>query len=118
MVYDDNVKSTFRYCKYHPDIASAFAVIIQQFLWIPLGGMFIAIVTPSNFEPITRARVHSARFFSQKRDLLHKYSHIIDKVEFSTPSLEDIKFTQATICKYNKGFMNVYNTQYSMLALP
>ena len=55
LVYDDDVKSAFHHCKYHPDVASAFAFIIQENLWIPLGGMFGSIVTPANFEPIARA---------------------------------------------------------------
>ena len=38
LVYDDDVKSAFRHYKYHPDITAAFAFIIQNLLWIPLGG--------------------------------------------------------------------------------
>ena len=95
-------------------MASAFAFIIQQLLWVPLGGMFGSIVTPSNFEPIARARTHLAEFLSDRRDLLQKYVHIIDKVRFSDPPSQGTTFTGATTCKYNKGLTNLNRTQYNM----
>ena len=62
----DDVKSAFRQCKYHPDVASAFSFVISQFLFIPLGGTFGAITSPPNFEPIARARVHLAQYLSTR----------------------------------------------------
>jgi len=114
LIYDDDVKSAFRHCKYHPDVASAFAFIIQENLWIPLGGMFGSIVTPANFEPIARARTHLAEFFSGRRDLLEKYDHIIDKVDISQPPIEGTVFTKATPCKFNQGLTDINKTQYNM----
>ena len=114
LLYDDDVKSAFRHCKYHPDVASAFAFIIQENLWIPLGGMFGSIVTPANFEPIARARTHLAKYFSRRRDLLKRYEHIIDKVKISDPPTKGTIFTRATPCKYNRGLTNVNNTQFNM----
>ena len=62
LLFDDDVKGAFRHCKYHPDVASAFAFIIEQFLFVPLGGTFGSITSPPNFEPIARARDHLAHF--------------------------------------------------------
>ena len=64
MLMDDDVKGAFRHCKYHPDVVSAFSFIIQYLLFISLGGTFGSIVTPSNFEPIARARTHLAWYLS------------------------------------------------------
>ena len=36
LLFDDDVKGAFRHCKYHPDIATAFSFIIENFslfLW-------------------------------------------------------------------------------------
>ena len=63
LLFDDDVKGAFRHCKYHPDIATAFSFIMEKFLFIPLGGTFRSITSPSNFEPIARARTHLAEFF-------------------------------------------------------
>ena len=67
MLMDDDVKGAFRYCKYHPCVAAAFSFIIQNILFISLGGTFGIIVTSSNFEPIARARTHLAGLHIQKK---------------------------------------------------
>jgi len=82
LLFDDDVKGAFRHSKYHPDIASDFAFIIEQFLFIPMGGTFGSITSLANFEPVSRGRVHLAHFLSNRRDLLQKYEHIINKVKF------------------------------------
>ena len=83
LLFDDDVKSAFRHCKYHPDIAAVFSFIIEKYLFIPLGGTFGSITSPSNFEPIARAITHLAGFLSDRTDLLQKYEHIIGKIKFS-----------------------------------
>ena len=114
MIFDDDVKGAFRHCKYHPDVTSAFSFIIQYLLFISLGGTFGSIVTPSNFEPIARARTHLARYLSTRTDLLQKYLHIIDKVVFSPPQDDNTVFTQAVSCSINKGIDNIHQTEYNM----
>ena len=114
MLMDDDVKDAFRHCKYHPDVASAFSFIINELLFISLGGTFGCIVTPSNFEPIARARTHLAYHLSHRRDLLLKYKHIIDKVSFSEPQTTETIFTKACPCSINKGLSEPNRTQYNM----
>ena len=114
MIFDDDVKGAFRHCKYHPDVTSAFSFIIQYLLFISLGGTFGSIVTPSNFEPIARARTHLARYLSTRTNLLQKYLHIIDKVVFSPPQDDNTVFTQAVPCSINKGLDNIHQTEYNM----
>ena len=114
MLMDDDVKGAFRHCKYHPDVASAFSFIINELLFISLGGTFGCIVTPSNFEPIARARTHLAYHLSHRRDLLLKYKHIIDKVSFSEPQTTETIFTKACPCSINKGLSEPNRTQYNM----
>ena len=111
---DDDVKGTFRYCKYHPDVAAAFAFIIENLLFISLGATFGSTVSPANFEPIARARTHLARHLSTRTDLLEKYKHIIHQVRFSDPPTSDIQFAKAIPDKYNPGGANTKATEYNM----
>ena len=103
LLFDDDVKGAFRHCKYHPDVASAFSFIISKYLYIPLGGTFGSITSPANFEPIARARIHLAEVLSNKRNLLEKYKHIINKVKFSDKPSATTKFVQATKDSIHKG---------------
>ena len=114
LLFDDDVKGAFRHCKYHPDVASAFAFIISQHLFVPLGGTFGSITSPSNFEPIARARVHLAEFLSDRRDLLSKYKHIIDKVKFSDEPNSETVFVQAVKDAIHKGIIDLKRTKYNM----
>ena len=114
LLFDDDVKSAFRQCKYHPDVASAFSFIIQQFLFIPLGGTFGSITSPANFEPIARARMHLAHHLSNRRDLYNKYKHIIDKVQFSEEPPPNTIFTQAKKDSLHIGVKNTNKTSYNM----
>ena len=112
VLMDDDVKGAFRHCKYHPDIATAFAFIIQHLLFIPLGGTFGSIVSPANFEPIVRARIHLAEYLSTRTDLYDKYKHIIDKVKFSDPPETSIKYTKAVPDKFNPGAQCLKTIKY------
>ena len=114
VLMDDDVKGAFRHCKYHPDIATAFAFIIQNLLFIPLGGTFGSVVSPANFEPIARARIHLAEYLSTRTDLLDKYKHIIDKVKFSDPPDPSIKYAKGIPDKFNTGVQCLKSTKYHM----
>ena len=114
LLFDDDVKGAFRHCKYHPDVAAAFSFIIEQFLFVPLGGTFGSITSPANFEPIARARVHLAHFLSNRRDLLTKYEDIIDKVKFSDPPVSGTKFIQAVKDEVYLGVTDPMKTKYNM----
>ena len=114
LLFDDDVKGAFRHNKYHPDIATAFSFIIEHLLYIPLGGTFGSITSPSNFEPIARARIHLANFLSDRTDLLRKYKHIIDKVKFSEEPDKDTVFVQAVKDSIHKGIQDTKKTIYNM----
>jgi len=114
LLFDDGVKSAFRQCKYHPDVAYAFLFIIRQFLFVPLRGTFGSITSPPNFEPIARARVHLAHHLVDKRNLLIKYKHIIDKVQFSEELSPTTTFTQAVKDSIHRGITNLNKTDYNM----
>ena len=114
LLFDDDVKGAFRHCKYHPDIATAFSFIISKNLFIPLGGTFGAVTSPSNFEPIARARTHLAEFLSDRTDLLEKYEHIINKVKFSDEPDAETKFVQAIQDSIHKGIKNLHKTKFNM----
>ena len=107
LVFDDDVKGAFRHCKYHPDIAAAFSFIIEDLLFVPLGGIFGSITSPSNFEPIARARTHLAEFLSDRRDLLDKYKDIINKVEFSDEPDKHTVYVQAVADVFNQGVIHL-----------
>ena len=49
LLFDNDVKSAFRQCKYHPDVALAFSFIIKEYMFITLGGTFGSITSPANF---------------------------------------------------------------------
>ena len=108
------MKGAFQHCKYHPDIATAFSFIIDQLLFIPLGGTFGSITSPANFEPIARARTHLAEFLSDRRDLLNKYEHIINKVQFSEEPTVNTVFVQAVQDSTHRGVKNSCKTSYNM----
>ena len=114
LLFDDDVKGAFRHSKYHPDIASAFSFIIEQFLFIPLGGTFGSITSPSNFEPIARARVHLAEYLSDRRDLLCKYQDIINKVKFADEPTFETKFVQAVKDSIHTGVKCLKKTKFNM----
>ena len=114
LVFDDDVKGAFRHCKYHPDIAAAFSFIIEDLLFVPLGGTFGSITSPSNFEPIARARTHLAEFLSDRRDLLDKYKDIINKVEFSDEPDNHTVYVQAVTDVFNQGVLQLEKTKYNM----
>ena len=47
-VFDDDTKGAFRHPKYHPDVATAFAFRIEQYLMVPLGNTFGSVVSPQD----------------------------------------------------------------------
>lgn len=56
-LFDDDGRNAFRHAKHHPDIVSEFSYIIKNSLFIPMGGTFSSVISPSDFKPFTRARV-------------------------------------------------------------
>ena len=113
LLFDDDVKGAFRHYKYHPNIAAAFSFIIEDLLFVPLRGTFGSITSPSNFEPITRARTHLVEFLSDRRDLLTKYKDIINKVEFSQEP-DKIQFMFKLLLMHLTKEKHLEKTKYNM----
>ena len=59
-------------------------------------------------------RTHLAEYFSTRRDLLPKYSHIIYQVKFSEPADKDTKFVRAVRDNIHKGTTNLDSTKFNM----
>ena len=68
--FDDDVKATFRHCKYYPGASSDFSLITSNLLFVPLGGTFGSITSPAYFESITRKSIHLAEFLSGRINFL------------------------------------------------
>ena len=49
-VFDDDVNESFRHANYHPDIASAFAFIVDNIIYIPMGATFGSKTSQINFD--------------------------------------------------------------------
>ena len=113
-LFDDDAKEAFRYPKYHPDVASAFPFRISSFFMIPLGNTLGSIVSPRDWEPFDRGRVHLAKVLSHRRDLYAKYKHIKDRVEFSSPPTGATIFVKATPDIPNTGVQDFFRTTYSI----
>ena len=97
-----------------PRCCISLLFIISNYLYIPLGGTFGSITSPANFEPIARARIHLAEYLSNRRDLYHKFKHIIDEVKFSEKPSATTKFVQATKDSIHKGVIDLEKTRYNM----
>ena len=70
LLMDIDVKGAFRHKKYHPDIVSAFSFQILNIMYVPIGGTFGSISSPSKFEPLARAQVWLAKKLSRDNTLV------------------------------------------------
>ena len=64
LLFDDDIKGVFRHWKYNPDVASAFAYTFINRLYFTLGETFGFTTSPSNFEYLTRVRIHLSQRLS------------------------------------------------------
>ncbi len=102
-LWDDDAKSAFRHGKHHPDIASAFMFILLEYLYICVAQTFGSNTSPSNWEPIARARAALAEHLFNDASLLEKHKELLDKVIFSDPPDKNTTFAQAVADAFNKG---------------
>ena len=113
-LFDDDVKCTIRYPKYHPDVAGEFSFIISKYLMASLGQTFGSTDSPQNWEPLARAQTHLAAILSPRRDLLSKYDTLINQVKFSPPPDPIVIFTPAVKDSHNHGIPNPDSTYYNI----
>ena len=79
LLWDDDISSTFRWQKYHPNVAAVFEFILAGALYIPTGQVFGGNTSASNFEPIAHARCLLAKQLSSNKSLLKKHWSILKK---------------------------------------
>ena len=116
-LFDDDVKGAFRQVKYNPDVSSVFSFIISLYFFLPTGGTFGAVPSPSNFEPIARARTYLANLLSRKKALVKKHWDIIKLMKFSRKSPTSTTYVQAVADEINIGVLDEQGnsrTVYSM----
>ena len=102
-LFDDDVKGAFRQSKYNPDVSPVFSFIISLYFFLPTGGTFGAVPSPSNFEPIARARTYLATLMSRKKSLVKKHWDIIKLMKFSKRSPPSTTYVQAVPDAINQG---------------
>ena len=81
---------------------------------IPLGNTFGSIVSPQDWEPFDRGRVHLVEALSHRHDLYAKYKHINDRVEFSSLPTGTTIFVKATPDTLNTGVQDLFRTTYNI----
>ena len=113
-LFDDDIKGTFRYSKYHPDVAGAFSFVISKYLLVSLEQTCGSLVIPQYSEPLARPRTHLAASLSKRRDLLSKYQTPISQVTFSPPPEPSLRFTPAVKDSQNHGISDANSIAYNM----
>ena len=58
--YVDDIQAAFHRVIYHPDAMKAFASVVMEFLILPVGSIFGARNSPSNFTILSELRSHTA----------------------------------------------------------
>ena len=58
--YVDDIQAAFHRVIYHPDAMKAFASVVQEFLVLPVGSIFGARNSPSDFTILSELRSHAA----------------------------------------------------------
>ena len=108
LLWDDDASSAFRNIKHHPDIAAAYAFIIDWILYIAVGQTFGSNFSPSNWEPFARARALLAETLFWDDSLVEKHKKYIDKIMFSAPPTpeEVATFVPAHADEFNKGVLD------------
>ena len=105
LLWDDDVSGAFRLIKYNPEIASAFAAILNKTLCIPVGQNFGGNTSAQNWEGIAMAREYIAEHFSNPtfKNLIHKHKNLLSLIQFSKPPHSKTKFISAKLDTKNKG---------------
>ena len=107
LLWDDDVSGAFRLIKYNPEIASAFAAILNQTLCIPVGQNFGGNTSAQNWEGIAMAREYVAEHFSNPKfkNLIHKHKNLLSLIQFSKLPHSKTKFISAKADTVNKGVL-------------
>ena len=99
----DDAAGAFRQPKYHPNIISAKAFIIGPYLFVPTGKTFGDRDSPSNWEPIARARQALSEEYSYGHRDVPPFPEYMDNVRIATPPRPPQPYTPAYQDKFNPG---------------
>jgi hypothetical protein len=102
-LFDDDVAAAFRQCKYHPNVVSAKAYIIDAYLFVPTGQTFGDKSSPPSFETIGKARMALSEHLSQGAEPVPEYADYLSDVKFGPPPPVDFQFAPATSDRLNPG---------------
>jgi hypothetical protein len=111
---DDDVAGAFRHGKYNPNLVAMHCVVIFGMTLLMTGMTFGDNTSPSNWEPIARARSQFAKWcWSRMDDLVEKakpYAPTFTTAPAPTPE-ERAAFVQATPDSRHKGVFNEDGTR-------
>ena len=110
---DDDVAGAFRHGKYHPSLVAMHGVIIFGLTILMTGMTFGDNTSPSNWEPVARARSHYAQHIWSDPDLLERAEPYIPPFTVADPPTpeEQATFQQATADSINRGVFNPDGTR-------
>ena len=108
LLWDDDVSGAFRLIKYNPEIATAFAAILNHTLCIPVGQNFGGNTSAQNWEGIAMARECIAQYFSTPtfKHLLTKHKTLLSLIKFSKIPSKTTTFIPAKLDTINKGVVD------------
>jgi len=108
LLWDDDVSGAFRLIKYNPEIAAAFAAILNNTLCIPVGQNFGGNTSAQNWEGIAKAREILAQYLSNTKfqSLIEKHHNILSLIKYSKKSNSKTKFIPAAADTLHKGVFN------------
>ena len=99
---DDDVSGAFRHSKYNPFLVALHSYLIYGYLVMATGQTFGDCASPSNWEPIARARQQFAMFLWTQADTLARAAQYIPRLTFTEPPA-DSQYAQAATDSLNQG---------------
>ena len=113
LLWDDDISGAFWYNKYHPDNATAFAFILFDSLYVPVGKCFDGNISAQNFEPLAYAITLFVTLFSHDTSRRKKHWGILKHIPYATDINKGIAtISRACACSKNKGTRK--NKSYSL----
>ena len=91
LLYKDDINSAFHRCRYHPDVAAAYAYVYGDWLVIPVGLIFGGRNSPGWFCILSELRAHLAATLSELSDL--PISPLVSKIVIPDPPSPEITAT-------------------------
>jgi hypothetical protein len=102
-LFDDDAAAAFRQCKYHPNVVSAKAYIIDIYLHVPTGQTFGDKSSPPSFETIGKARMALSEYLSKGAEPVPEFSEYLSEVKFGPPPPPGTHFAPAYPDSLNPG---------------